>query len=232
MNAPEVEHPERAEYRFARKAGGAVRGHLVTSNQEATDPLVDVVVDRAIRRQAGAVAEVRRPPPQQAVETIAHLGPATHIAGYEHSADLRLEPQHALLRRTRTQIPVAVLPVMVRTERVAEKVEALAPGVPDRGLRLVEGEPEPRHHRLRPRQSLGRAASAQDREVVGVGDHMGTIGLAAAGVPPVLQEAVHVQVGEQRADDPALRRGDYRKFRVRAMTMGTEETSHGTTQTA
>src|SRR5512147_626476 len=26
--------------------------------------------------------------------------------------------------------------------------------------------------------------------------------------------------------------GDYRKFRVRAMTMGTEETSHGTTQTA
>src|SRR5512133_3173274 len=106
MNAPEVEHPERTEHRFARKAVGAVRGHLVTSNQEATDPLVDVVVDRAIRRQAGAVAEVRRPAPQQAVEAIAHLGPATHIAGYEHSADLRLEPQHALLRRTRTQIPV------------------------------------------------------------------------------------------------------------------------------
>src|SRR5512147_1698644 len=117
MNAPEVKHPERAEYRFARKAGGAVRGHLVTSNQEATDPLVDVVVDRAIRRQAGAVAEVRRPPPQQAVEPIAHLGPATHIAGYEHSADLRLEPQHALLRRTRAQIPVAVLPVMVQPRR-------------------------------------------------------------------------------------------------------------------
>jgi hypothetical protein len=47
MNAPEVEHPERAEHRFARKAVGAMRGHPVTSNQEATDPLVDVIVDRA-----------------------------------------------------------------------------------------------------------------------------------------------------------------------------------------
>jgi hypothetical protein len=45
VNAPEVEHPERAKHRFARKAVGAVRGHLVTSNQEATDPLVDVIVD-------------------------------------------------------------------------------------------------------------------------------------------------------------------------------------------
>src|SRR5512132_1459870 len=73
----------------------------LTSNQEATDPLVDVVVDRSIRRQAGAVAEVRRPASQQAGEPIAHLGPATHIAGSEHIADLCLEPQHALLRRTR-----------------------------------------------------------------------------------------------------------------------------------
>jgi hypothetical protein len=37
------------------------------SNQEATDRLVDVIIDRSIRRQAGAVAEVRRPAPQQAV---------------------------------------------------------------------------------------------------------------------------------------------------------------------
>ena len=105
---------------------------------------------------------------------------------------------------------MAVLPVMVRAERVAEKVEALAPGVPDCGLRLVEGEPEPRHRRLRPRQSVGRAASAQDRDVVGVGDHMSAIGLAASGVPPVLQEAVHVQVGEQRADDALNAKGNFR----------------------
>src|SRR5512132_202805 len=32
----------------------------------------------------------------------------------------------------------------------------------------VRWAPEPRHHRLRPRQGVGRAALAQDREVVGV----------------------------------------------------------------
>jgi hypothetical protein len=46
LDTPEVKHPERAEYRLPREAVGAVRGHLVTPNQEVADPVVDVVVDR------------------------------------------------------------------------------------------------------------------------------------------------------------------------------------------
>jgi hypothetical protein len=39
---------------------------------------------------------------------------------------------------------------------------------------------------------------------------MGAIGLAASGAPPVLQEAVDVQVGEQRADDALNAKGNFR----------------------
>jgi hypothetical protein len=46
---------------------------------------------------------------------------------------------------------MAVLPVIVQAERIAKEVEPLLPGVPNRGLRLVEEEPELGHHRLYPR---------------------------------------------------------------------------------
>ena len=66
--------------------------------------------------------------------------------------------------------------------------------------------PSLRHHRLRPRQRLGRTTAAEDDEVVGIGDDVGTERFAASGQTPVLQEPVHVDVGEQRARDAALRR--------------------------
>src|SRR5262245_65073359 len=45
VEAPELEYAERTKHRFAGEAVGAVRGHLVTSDQKASDPLVDVVVN-------------------------------------------------------------------------------------------------------------------------------------------------------------------------------------------
>src|SRR6185369_8144444 len=109
------------------------------------------------------------------------------------TADLRLEPQHAPLRRARAQIPVAILAVVMRAERVAKEVEALVSAVPEHGLRLIEREPQPGQHLPRPCQSLGGSAAAQDDEVVGIGDDVGTVSLASSGAPPVLQEAVHVE---------------------------------------
>ena len=91
-------------------------------------------------------------------------------------------------------------------ERVAKEVEALLSGIPQRGLGLVDGQPELGHHRLRPRQRLGRTTAAEDDEVVGIGDDMGTERFAASALTPMLQEPVHVDVGEQRARDAALRR--------------------------
>src|SRR5262245_420991 len=162
-------------------------------------------IDGPVRLHPSAVAKVARPSPQHAVELIAHLGPGALIAGHQERSDLVLEPLHAFPRRARAQVPVAVLPVTVWTERVAKKVEPFLSGIPDRGLRLVEGEPEPHHHVLRPRHCLDRATAAEDDEVVGIIDDVGPVCLAPSRRAPVLQETVHVQVGEQRACDPTLR---------------------------
>jgi hypothetical protein len=120
-------------------------------------------------------------------------------------AHLDLEPLHAFLRRTCAQIPMTILPVMVRAEAIAKEVEALVPGIPDYGLRLVEGKPELGHYQPRPRQCLIRKSAAEDDEVVGIGDDMSSVGFTSSSAPPVLEEAVHVDVGEQRADHPAVR---------------------------
>jgi hypothetical protein len=81
MDAPEVENPERAERRFARETAGAVRRHLVTANQEVPDAVVDMIGYRPVRRQAGAIAEIRATASQPAIEPDAYLGPDAHIAG-------------------------------------------------------------------------------------------------------------------------------------------------------
>jgi hypothetical protein len=53
---------------------------------------------------------------------------------------------------------MAILAIAVRAERVAKEVEGLAAGIPNRGLRFVESEPQFGHQLLRPRQSLSRRA--------------------------------------------------------------------------
>ena len=60
---------------------------------------------------------------------------------------------------------MAILAIAVRAERVAKEVERLAPGIPNRGLPLVEGESKLGHHLPRPRQRLPRGLAAEDDEV-------------------------------------------------------------------
>ena len=47
---------------------------------------------------------------------------------------------------TGTQAPLAVPLVAMGTERVAKEIEALLPGISQRGLVLIDLEPEPRHY--------------------------------------------------------------------------------------
>ena len=67
-------------------------------------------------------------------------------------------------------------------------------------------EPELGHHRRHPRQRLGGTAATEDDEVVGIGDDMSTERIRRAALRQVLQEPVHVDVGEQWAATAALRR--------------------------
>ena len=70
----------------------------------------------------------------------------------------------------------------------------------------MDPEADPRHHPFGPLQRFGRGSAAQDDEVVGVGDDPGSESRAGLAGVPVAQEAVHVDVGQERAQDAALRR--------------------------
>src|SRR5580692_1633 len=54
--------------------------------------------------------------------------------------------------------------------------------------------------------------AAEDNEVIGVRDDLRPERFTASGQPPMLQEPVHVQVGQQRTDDTTLRRAALAPF--------------------
>src|ERR1700722_6922022 len=174
--------------------------------QEAANRLVDIVVCRSVGHQPRAVAEVSCPATQEIVQPGAHFIPRCHVGGDYDLRHMRLEALHALRRRTGPQIPVTVLPVVVRSKAVAQEVEVFLPRIAQSSLRFVYGETELGHDLSRPRQSLLRMPAAEDDEVVGIVHDVRSAGFTAALVSPVPEEAVHVAVGGQRADSPALRR--------------------------
>ena len=92
------------------------------AGEEAPDAVADVVIDGAIGREQGSIAEVRRPTAKKAVQFLAHLRPDAHFARLQQLADLALDPLQALLRGTRAKIELAVQGVS-RPERVAQEVE-------------------------------------------------------------------------------------------------------------
>src|ERR1700736_552840 len=171
-----TEIPKRAERRLGELMVDNLKGepvcaapcHFVPSGEEVTHALVDISVNRAECRSTRPVTEVVRPAEQRLVQRVAHFGPRIGVAGHQQITDLRLEPLHALLGWARAQIPLTITFVTVRSERVSQEVEAFLPSILQRGLGLVEGDPKPRHHRLRPRQSLSRTSATEDDEVVGV----------------------------------------------------------------
>jgi hypothetical protein len=57
--------------------------------------------------------------------------------------------------------------------------------------------------------------AAEDDEVVGIRDDLRPERFTASGEPPMLQEPVHVQVGQQRTDDTALWRAASAPFASR-----------------
>src|SRR5713101_1834676 len=162
------------------------------------------MVDCAVGHQPRPVTEVVRPPPQHAIQAIAHLGPRCDILAHQQVSHFLPQPSNALLRRTRPEICVTILPKTMRPEAVSQKIKPLSPCLLDAGLRLVQRESNPGHHTPRPIQCLCRAAATENHEIIGVVDHLGSEHLTPPGDPPVLQKTVHVQVGEQGTDDAAL----------------------------
>src|SRR4026207_275153 len=108
------------------------------------------MIDGPICHQPRALAEVRRPASQYAIEPMTNVLPGLHVAGFQHLSDLLPDPGNTLLGRSRPQIPVAIFPVTIRPARIPQKVKPLLPCLPDAGLRFVQSESNPRHHLPRP----------------------------------------------------------------------------------
>src|SRR5262249_16425347 len=100
-------------------------------------------------------------------------------------------------------------------ERVTQKVKALLTRLLDAGLRLIQGDPHPCYHLPRPIQCLSRFAATENHEIVRVVHDMSVKLLSPFGVPPTLQQTVHVQVGEHRAGDSPYAKGNLWPARLR-----------------
>src|SRR5215471_9415412 len=205
LETAELQYAQLPEHRWDTEAVGAAGVHLVTPPQEMPYALINVIVNRPIRRDAGPVAEVRRPAPQNLIQPVPHFLPGPRVAGYQKVSHLFLDACHCLLRRTGSQIPMAILLVAMRPVRVTQKAEALLTRLLDAGLRLIQGDPHACYHLPRPIQCLGRFAATENHEVIRVVHYMGIELLSPFGVPPTLQQTVHVQVGEHGAGHSTLR---------------------------
>src|SRR5262245_776154 len=154
VREPEVIDANVAVHGLDGEPSRAAPAQLMAPPQELANSREDMIVNCSICRPSCAVTKVSGPATQDAVQLFSHLGPWGSVGSAKQRGDLVLESRNAFLRRARAQILLASLPAPVRTERITKEVELLGPGIPHRGLRLVESEPELSHHHLRPRQRL------------------------------------------------------------------------------
>src|SRR5215469_11256313 len=192
LHLTKPEHPPVAKDRLRREAIDAARLHLVAPPQEMPYALIDVVVNRPIRCRPGPVAEVCRPASQNLIQPIPHLQPCPRIAGYQMVSHFLLDARYALLGRTGSHVPTACLLIALWPERVTQKVEAFFGGLFDAGFRLIQSESQPCDHLPRPTQCLVRFSTAENHEIVRIGDHPGLELLPPFGILPTLQQTVHV----------------------------------------
>ena len=88
MHTTQTQNAQRAEDHIVRQNARAPRRHFVPPSQEVTNTPRDVIIDRSIREQSGAVVEVGRPATQDAVQPVAYLRPRAPIAGDQHLVHL------------------------------------------------------------------------------------------------------------------------------------------------
>src|ERR1700681_4500634 len=100
MQASKLPHTEFSEDFGSGEASRTAVLHLVPFGEEAPHLVADVMIDRLIGQRTRAIAEVGFPTRQKSVQAFAYHRPRPFVAGRQKIADFRLEPLHALLRRT------------------------------------------------------------------------------------------------------------------------------------
>jgi hypothetical protein len=75
MHASEVQHAEFPEDSLIGESSRAATLHLVPPDEEVSHVIIDMLIDRAVRRQTSAIAEVGGPAAQKPVQLIAYFEP-------------------------------------------------------------------------------------------------------------------------------------------------------------
>ena len=178
----------------------------MTPCQEVTYAIIYVLVYCPVGHQSSPIAEVVGPPRQEPIDLIPHLRPLSQVARTEYVPNPPLDPSHTLFRGRCSHIQIPILTEVMGTKRVSQKVKMLSASISDTRLALVQGESQADHHLPRPFKCLPGLAATQNNKVVRIGYNPGFVSVIALPYAPILEKAVHVHIGKQRAYDPALGR--------------------------
>ena len=92
MHADESVYAEAPVYVISGELPRTRVAHFVPTLEEVFDAVIDVVIDRPIRLQPGAMVEVRRPATQHPVELVTHHWPWARIARCQDFTNRCLDP--------------------------------------------------------------------------------------------------------------------------------------------
>ena len=169
------QHSQRSKDHFIARSGGCLaRAPCAAVFRKCRTRLVDMVVDRPVRQHPGPIAKVARPASQNLIQPVPHFratvpccrAPAGRPTFCRSRATLFFDG-------LAPKILMAILPVVLRPERVSQKVKSLPAGFPDAGLRLVQGQSQSASSPAASNPAPAAALSAaQDHEIVRVVDHV------------------------------------------------------------
>src|SRR3984893_19300769 len=96
VDACHSQHAEFSEHNAPREAATATSAHFVPSGEEVSHPIVDVIIDRPVRRHTRPQGEVIRPSPKYSVQVQDDLIQGTVVATPQHRSDLIFDLLYAL----------------------------------------------------------------------------------------------------------------------------------------
>jgi hypothetical protein len=173
----------------------------VPPSQKVPYPVVNILIDRPIRLTRAPAGEVLPPALQLPIQLLTDCLPGCHVPAIQQFAHLLLDPAHALLRRTVSDVPAAPARVDVRPECIPQKIESLLPRMPDARLLRVQSQFKPLQHPTGPLQCLFRHSATEDHKVVRVVHDLRPKLL----VPPDKIRDLQIKLYRKAKDEPEFR---------------------------